>query len=134
MPAGRLMSSARPKILWPCRRVLFLSSAFFIHILRRYSRESPDSLLKRARFFNTQPRSLGSAGYLPRSGFETLAGSFQMGHCWTSTVIPARWSRSMSIDLTPLTDLGSGEYLGFAGGLYPDGKNSRPFAHEEAGV
>jgi hypothetical protein len=40
----------------------------------------------------------------------------------------------MSIDRTPLTDLGSGQYLGFAGGLYPNGKNSRPSAYEEAGV
>jgi hypothetical protein len=35
---------------------------------------------------------------------------------------------------TPLTDLGSGHYLDFAGGLYPNGKNSRPFAFEDAGV
>lgn len=34
----------------------------------------------------------------------------------------------------PLTDLGSARYLGFPGGLYPDGKNSRPSAHEEAGI
>jgi hypothetical protein len=34
----------------------------------------------------------------------------------------------------PLTDLGSARYLGFSGGLYPDGKNSRPSAHNEAGV
>src|SRR5713101_202821 len=34
----------------------------------------------------------------------------------------------------PLTDLGSAHYLGFAGGLYPDGKNSRPPAYEDAGV
>ena len=40
----------------------------------------------------------------------------------------------MSIDLTPLTDLGSAQYLGFAGGLYPNGKNSLPSAYEEAGV
>ncbi|PYS83441.1 MAG: hypothetical protein DMF70_06630 [Acidobacteria bacterium] len=40
----------------------------------------------------------------------------------------------MSIDLTPLTDLGSAQYLGFAGGLYPNGKNSPPSAYEEAGV
>lgn len=40
----------------------------------------------------------------------------------------------MSIDLTPLTDLGSAQYLGFAGGLYPDGKNSRPSAYEDAGA
>jgi hypothetical protein len=36
--------------------------------------------------------------------------------------------------VTPLTDLGSAEYLGFAGGLYPNGKNSRPSAYEQAGV
>ena len=36
--------------------------------------------------------------------------------------------------MTPLTDLGSAQYLGFAGGLYPNGKNSRPSAHENAGV
>jgi hypothetical protein len=40
----------------------------------------------------------------------------------------------MSIDLTPLTDLGSAQYFGFAGGLYPDGKNAPPSAYEEAGV
>jgi hypothetical protein len=34
----------------------------------------------------------------------------------------------------PLTDLGSASYLAFAGGLYPNGKNSRPSSHEEAGV
>ncbi len=36
--------------------------------------------------------------------------------------------------MTPLNDLGSAQYLGFAGGLYPEGKNSRPSAHENAGV
>lgn len=36
--------------------------------------------------------------------------------------------------MTPLGDLGSAEYLGFAGGLYPNGKNSRPSTHEKAGV
>jgi hypothetical protein len=34
----------------------------------------------------------------------------------------------------PLTDLGSAQYLGFAGGLYPNGKNSRPSTYEDAGV
>ena len=36
--------------------------------------------------------------------------------------------------MTPLTDLGSAQYLGFAGGLYPHGKNSRPSAYEDAGL
>ena len=36
--------------------------------------------------------------------------------------------------MTPLTDLGSAEYLGFGGGLYPNGKNSPPSAYERAGV
>jgi hypothetical protein len=36
--------------------------------------------------------------------------------------------------VTPLTDLGSAEYLGFAGGLYPSGKNSPPVAYQQAGV
>jgi hypothetical protein len=35
--------------------------------------------------------------------------------------------------LTPLTDLGTARYQGFAGGLYPDGKNERPADHEAAG-
>lgn len=37
--------------------------------------------------------------------------------------------------LVALTDLGkAGEYLGFTGGLYPDGANQRPAAHERAGL
>ena len=34
----------------------------------------------------------------------------------------------------PLTDLGSAQYLGFSGGLYPNGKNFRPSAYEKAGL
>jgi hypothetical protein len=34
----------------------------------------------------------------------------------------------------PVTDLGSAEYLGFSGGLYPNGKNFRPSAYEKAGL
>ncbi len=36
--------------------------------------------------------------------------------------------------LVPLTDLGTGKYEGFEGGLYPDGSNTRPASHEAAGL
>ncbi len=34
----------------------------------------------------------------------------------------------------PLTDLGAGNYLGFAGGLYPNGANTPPAAHGALGL
>ncbi|HEV8292217.1 MAG TPA: hypothetical protein VGP94_09850, partial [Tepidisphaeraceae bacterium] len=37
-------------------------------------------------------------------------------------------------DLVPLTELAKRQYKGFEGGLYPDGKNQRPEAHEKSGV
>jgi hypothetical protein len=36
--------------------------------------------------------------------------------------------------LKPLTELGTGDYHGFPGGLYPGGKNERPADHETAGL
>jgi Cu/Ag efflux protein CusF len=34
----------------------------------------------------------------------------------------------------PITELGKAEYRGFTGGLYPNGENARPAAHEAAGL
>jgi hypothetical protein len=39
-----------------------------------------------------------------------------------------------STGLIPLTDLGSGSYLGSQGGLYPGGANTRPAGHRAAGL
>ncbi|MBI1851413.1 MAG: hypothetical protein HYR85_13820, partial [Planctomycetes bacterium] len=39
-----------------------------------------------------------------------------------------------SVGFTPLVDLGSGTYHGEEGGLYPGGSNSRPAAHDAAGL
>jgi hypothetical protein len=36
--------------------------------------------------------------------------------------------------VTPLTDFGSADYLGFTGGLYPGGKNAPPAAYVQSGV
>jgi phosphohistidine swiveling domain-containing protein len=49
---------------------------------------------------------------------------------YTGKVIARHVDRSV----IPLTDLGSAQYLGFAGGLYPNEKNSPPSAYEQAGV
>jgi hypothetical protein len=47
---------------------------------------------------------------------------------------PAADCTRTSVGLVPLTDLGAGLYQGLAGGLYPGGVNSRPAAHEAAGL
>jgi hypothetical protein len=39
-----------------------------------------------------------------------------------------------STPMVPLNDLGSGMYLGMMGGLYADGSNTRPAAHDAAGL
>jgi Cu/Ag efflux protein CusF len=60
-----------------------------------------------------------------RDGKDTLVGLrlFKTGRLLTDTS-----------KLKPLTEMGTGLYEGQAGGLYPDGKNERPKAHEEAGL
>lgn len=58
-----------------------------------------------------------------------------------SVVSPAATGVAVAADCTrthtgrvPLDDLGSGTYLGRQGGLYPGGSNTRPAAHDQAGV
>ncbi len=52
---------------------------------------------------------------------------------WLRPVSAADCTRT-SVGMTPLTDLGSGTYLGFSGGLYPGGSNSIPSDHLSAGL
>jgi hypothetical protein len=52
----------------------------------------------------------------------------------TLAVLPNTASCSLTnLRLTPLNELGRNTHKGFAGGLYPDGLNYRPRAHDEAG-
>jgi hypothetical protein len=39
-----------------------------------------------------------------------------------------------NLGILPLNDLGPGLYKGYAGGLYPNGLNTRPAAHEASGI
>ncbi|MCA9173749.1 MAG: hypothetical protein KDB14_04615 [Planctomycetales bacterium] len=47
---------------------------------------------------------------------------------------PAELPKVDADKLVPLTVLGGKEYQGFEGGLYPEGQNVRPAAHEAAGL
>jgi hypothetical protein len=51
-----------------------------------------------------------------------------------ATAAHAQNCTGTSTGLVPLNDLGAGFYQGFEGGLYPMGQNSRPAAHEAAGL
>ncbi len=60
--------------------------------------------------------------------------------CGASLILPSLWRVSAadctqtSMGLVPLNDLGAGIYKGAQGGLYPNGSNVRPEAHESNGI
>jgi hypothetical protein len=54
--------------------------------------------------------------------------------CLVALPLPAQNCGNTSVGLTPVVDLGSGQYQGFTGGLYAGGSNARPAAHDAAGV
>ena len=49
-------------------------------------------------------------------------------------LLPAQNCANTSIGSVPLIDLGTGTYMGFAGGLYPNGQNAPPPAHLARGT
>lgn len=51
-----------------------------------------------------------------------------------SAVAGAADCDATSVGFTPLSDLGTGSYQGFQGGLYPGGSNTRPSTHGAAGL
>ena len=69
---------------------------------------------------------------MSRPALHTLLAVFALMAAWT----PARAidCTGTSTGLVPLIDLGAGSYFGHPGGLYPGGLNTRPAAHEAAGV
>lgn len=52
----------------------------------------------------------------------------------SSDPIPYSNCNRTSVGFTPMTDMGSASYKGYPGGLYGNGSNSRPQAHEDAGL
>ena len=52
----------------------------------------------------------------------------------TTQAIGMHGCAGVSVGFSPLTELGSGLYKGYQGGLYPGGSNVRPAGHEAAGL
>jgi len=63
-----------------------------------------------------------------------LAFTLTLAFAAASVAEPLALCDSTSKGFTPLTDLGTGTYLGEQGGLYPGGSNTPPMAHFAAGM
>jgi hypothetical protein len=68
----------------------------------------------------------------PRSALASLVVTFALAAA-LATDLPAQNCSNWKVGLTPLNDLETGEYNGFEGGLYPEGRNLRPEHHEQVG-
>ncbi|MBI5709197.1 MAG: hypothetical protein HZC42_02690 [Candidatus Eisenbacteria bacterium] len=68
---------------------------------------------------------------MPRSSFPLLAAAVL---CLAAAPARASNCAGTSVGLVPLTDLGTGTYQGYQGGLYAGGSSHRPAAHDAAGV
>jgi hypothetical protein len=73
-----------------------------------------------------------------RPGIRLLLGATAAATCLCvfarASTAPAANCDSTSKGFTPISDLGSGTYQGFEGGLYPGGANAPPATHLAAGV
>jgi hypothetical protein len=69
-----------------------------------------------------------------REGDKPVIKAIRLGKTPAKPAEPKATEKVDTSHLKNLTDLGKGEYQGFKGGLYPDGKNERPAGHEAAGV
>src|SRR5688572_606087 len=59
--------------------------------------------------------------------------AFLLAAAVLATNVRGQVCEDYSIGVVPLDDLRTGKYQGFAGGLYPDGRNFMPDGHAKAG-
>jgi hypothetical protein len=70
---------------------------------------------------------------IERVGNRPVIRAIRLGRPAAASRTPEKVQKQDTSGLVPLTDLGTGTYHGFPGGLYPDGKNTRPEAYDAAG-
>lgn len=101
------------------------------------------SIAKDARFLDAEGRELPEGARskelkagtevaltVDRSGGSPVLKILRLGRGPGAPAPPEKFDSS---GLVPLTDLGDKDYHGYKGGLYPEGKNERPQAHESRG-
>jgi hypothetical protein len=100
----------------------------------------PGLTLSSAGVISGTPTATGSATFTVRATDAAAKTTTQKASLSVKTAIPANCSNITSYvagttnPLVPITDLGTGTYLGTMGGLYPGGTNVRPSAQTSAGI